>query len=273
MYRLRKLQFAFAEALFSAGRSGVNQHVRANGLDPARRVQVYRNNMFVSLGAALEAVYPVVRRLVGDHYFSFASKEYVRDHPSLCGDLHAYGDRFADFLAALPTASGLPYLPDVARLEWCYHQVFHTAPDVSLDLEGLQALPAVHWERLGFSLNPAGRLLASRYPILRIWQVNQEDYAGNQRVDLAEGAARVLVLGRDLDVRIYALSPGEFAWLQALAEGDDITGAYERACVTEPDLNLDACLKRHITRGTLVDWYLARLGESPRSQLASYFRR
>ncbi len=256
MYGLRKLQFAFVEALFSTGRSAVTQQVCANGLDPARRVQVYRNNLFVSLGAALEAVYPVVRRLVGDDFFSFASKGYVHNHPSLCGDLHVYGDRFANFLAALPAASGLPYLPDVARLEWCYHYVFHAAPAAHLDLEGLQALRAMHWKRLGFRLNPAGRLLASRYPVLRIWEVNQEHYESDQRVDLTEGAVRVLVLRRGLEIGMYRLSPGEFALLQALSEGHDITGAYEKAHVVEPDFDLKGCLGRHLRRGTLVDWYL-----------------
>jgi hypothetical protein len=263
MHGLRSLQLAFAETVYSLVNVRVASRIRPNGLDSARRVQVYRNNTVAGLTSALKAVYPVVQRLVGANYFRFAAEEYIRDHPSLSGNLHHFGDRFGDFLAALPSAAGSPYLPDVARLEWAYHEAFHAASGVRLDLEGLQGLPATHWERLGFSLHPASRLIASKYPVLRIWQVNQDDYAGDQRVDLVEGGVRVQVLRRNLEITMYELGPGEFAWLIALAAGCDITRAYEQACEGELDFDLNACLQRHVMRGTLVDWYLADTNSQP----------
>jgi hypothetical protein len=256
MHGLRRLQFAFAEAVFKPSNARVAQRIRANGLDPVRRAQLYHNNMFVGLTGALEAVYPVVQRLVGDQFFHFAAKEYIQDRPSQSGNLHGFGDRFADFLAVLPSAAGLPYLADVARLEWAYHEVFHAAIGPRLDVEGLQGLSASSWERLGFELHPASRLIESDYPVLQIWQVNRDDYTGDQRVDLARDGERLMVLRRDLEIAMYRLSPGEFAWLRALINKQDISRAYEQACLAEPEFDLDTCLKRHVARGTLVDWYL-----------------
>ncbi len=105
MHGLRRLQLAFAEAVFRPERAKLGRRVRANGLDPARRAQVYHNNMFVGLTNALQAVYPVVSRLGGADFLRFAAEEYVRDHPSHSGNLHGFGDRFAHFLAALPAAA------------------------------------------------------------------------------------------------------------------------------------------------------------------------
>jgi len=256
MYGLRRLQLAFAEAVFSRADARVAARIRANRLDPTRRVKVYRNNTFAGLTSALEAVYPTVQRLVGADYFRFAAEEYIRNHPSLSGNLHYFGDRFGEFLATLPSAAGLPYLPDVARLEWAYHEVFHAASGARLNLEELQSVPAANWGRLSFSLHPASRLIASSYPVLRIWQVNQDNYEGDQRVDLGEGGVRVLVLRHDLEIAMYSLGFGEFAWLTALATGYDITRAYEQACLVQPDFDLNTCLQCHVMRGTLVDWHL-----------------
>jgi hypothetical protein len=263
MHGLRSLQLAFAEAVYSPVNVRVASRIRPNGLDSARRVQVYRNNTVAGLTSALEAVYPVVQRLVGADYFRFATEEYIRDYPSLSGNLHHFGDHFGEFLATLPSAAGLPYLPDIARLEWAYHEVFHAAPSAPLNVEALQGISATNWERLGFNLHPASRLVTSGYPVLRIWQVNQNDYKGDQRVDLDEGGVRVQVLRRNLEIAMHELGPGEFTWLIALAAGRDITRAYEQACEGELDFDLNACLQRHVMRGTLVDWYLADTNSQP----------
>ena len=74
------------------------------------------------------ATYRVVRELVGAPFFDAAVDAFVRAHPSTGGDLNVYGGEFADFLAAYPHARDLPYLPDVARLEWALDEA-HRAAD------------------------------------------------------------------------------------------------------------------------------------------------
>ena len=55
--------------------------VRADGIDFAGRLQVYRNNTFSSLTAALKDSFPVVCQLVDERFFGYAAQEYIRDHP------------------------------------------------------------------------------------------------------------------------------------------------------------------------------------------------
>jgi len=47
---------------------------------------------------------------------------YVLAVPSVSGDLEDYGSRFPAYLAGVERAHGLPYLVDVARLEWALLQ-------------------------------------------------------------------------------------------------------------------------------------------------------
>lgn len=328
MPSLHELQIGFAQAVLGRDETGFDEHVLANGLTGARRIQVYRNNTFASLTEALAAIHPVVQRLVGEGFFRYAAHEYIRRYPSTSGNLHDFGGDFADFLAEFPAAAALPYLADAARLEWAWHQVFHEAnpppqptqpprgargsyarrsppthvgeganvpfphptPGPSphsektgdwggerlsfgniglspvhggeagegasggrgrdggppLDLAALAAISPEHYGELQFSLHPASRPIASPYPVLRIWEVNQEGYAGEDTVDLAEGGVQLLVIRRGIEVLLEPLEPGEFALLQALAQGLPFASACGAALAAQSDIDLPVCLQGHV---------------------------
>ncbi len=142
MPRLRELQLGFAAALLDGAGDDFARHVRAVGLTGARRLQVYRNNTVLNLTGALAAVYPVTRRLVGEGFFQYTAACYIARHPSRSGDLHEFGEHFPLFLQSFAPVAALTYLPDVARLEWAYHQVFHAASHPPLDLAALARVPA-----------------------------------------------------------------------------------------------------------------------------------
>ena len=253
MRSLHDLQVAFTEALLNPESDRCGDGIRANGLSGSRRLQVYRNNVFANLTDALRAVYPVIHRLGGEDFFRLTAREYIHDHPSTSGNLHEFGDRFAEFMQSFPGAAGLLYLPDVARLEWAYHLVFHAAEEGPLDPACLAAIPRERWCNLKFKLNPASCLLVSEYPILRIWQVNQTSHAGDRCVDLHEGGVRVLVIRRQLEVELRPLALGEYTLLQALANGQDLSRALATALDSEVGFDLSSTLQRHAAIGTLSE--------------------
>ena len=257
MARLRELQAEFARTVLDGVQTEFDRYILASGLSGERRLQVYRNNVLLSLTEALTAVYPVTQRLVGEGFFRYAAGRYIPQHPSTSGNLHDFGGRFPDFLATFEPAAELAYLPDVARLEWAYHSVFHAADHLPLDLAALAAIPAERHGELKFTLHPATRLLASPFPILRIWQVNQEDFAGDLTVDLAAGGVGLLIVRRqNLEIELQSLPVGEFTLLQALAEPQDFATACERALAAQADLDLPALFSRCVQQGILVDFSL-----------------
>ena len=254
MPSLHELQQRFVREVFREDGDGASALIRPNGLPGPRRLQVYRNNMFTSLSAALRAVYPVVERLVGEQFFPYAASEYIRHHPSASGDLHDFGADFASFLNTFEPTAQLIYLPDVAALEWAYHRVFHAAGHSPLDLARLQQVPEQRYGEIKFKPHPASWLLASVYPVLHIWQVNQDDYKGEQTVDLAAGGHKLLVIRRDLDIEIHQLEEGEYALLQALADDHDFASACSQALAVQPDYDVAAGFRQHVVHGTLVDF-------------------
>jgi hypothetical protein len=248
---LRELQQTFAAAVYEDA-PAVLAHVRDGMFPAARHLQVYRHNIFTNLTDALAAVYPVVRRLVGAGFFEYAADSYIRQHPPRSGNLHDFGAAFPDFLASFAPAQSLAYLPDVAQLEWVRQEAYHAPDAAALALNELAAVAPEHYAGLVFRLHPSVRLLASAYPILRIWQVNQPDFDSDPMVNLDEGAQRLLVVRRGLNVEIEALGAGEYALLHSCAETKTLAQARAAALDADPAFDLTHTLHRHVAAATLV---------------------
>ncbi|HWQ39871.1 MAG TPA: DNA-binding domain-containing protein [Burkholderiales bacterium] len=250
-HSLPELQAGFLGRLFSA-----DEAPEPIVAQDAGRFSIYRATVFANLGEALRAVYPVVERLTGERFFAQAARHFVRDYPSASGDLHRYGAEFPLFLASFQPAASLPYLADVARLEWLWHEAFHAADHQPLDRSRLAAIPAAQWPQLRLGFQPAARLLRSRYPVHRIWQVNQPDYRGDDTVSLDEGEARLLVFRAGYDVVILALCAGEYALVDTAMRGAQLARAVEEALAVDSTLDVNGCLRRLVEREVVVDVFI-----------------
>ena len=69
------------------------------GAPDARRFAVYRNNVAVGLIGALEARYPVSRRIAGDELFRAMARAFVHRHKPRSPVMIAYGEEFPEFVA------------------------------------------------------------------------------------------------------------------------------------------------------------------------------
>jgi hypothetical protein len=259
MATLRDLQIDMLDALFERSDAPAS-HVLARGLAPVRRLGIYRNNMFDSLTTALAAVYPTVAALVGDGFFRFAAHEYIAAHPSRSGNLHDFGGELPGFLERFEPARSLPYLADCARLDWAWHTAFHTCSarggDVGVTLVRLARMPDE--ERLAVHLGwqPAARLVASAFPILRIWQMNQApmpDTESAPSIDLDMGGEDVLVIQRAGEVLLERLAPAEHALLEAMSREARLGEAVEAALAVDAEFDVAAALAHHLSLATLID--------------------
>ena len=174
----------------------------------ARRLAIYRANAIVNATNALRAHYPVIERVVGAEFFAGLARAYCARQPSLCGDLGAYGDALAEFVASDARTQTLPYLPDLARLEWAVH-LAEIAADAAP--ERVPREPAVLWA-------PGTQVLASAHPIADLWLAHQDD-AGFEPGAIAWRAQGALVYRDGWTVRVAALDAQEAqALIDALAK-------------------------------------------------------
>ncbi len=252
MKTLYKLQQAFAADLWGDDLHHMQGLILDDQLPAARRFNVYRNNFRISLTDGLAAIYPVVEQLVGPEFFGFMADRYIRSHPSRSGNLHNHGLALADFLSRFQAASKLPYLPDVARLEWAYHEVFHAEAPKPFEPEALEKVAVESYPKLRFDLGPACRLVCSTYPIFRIWYVNQASYVGDKKINLDVGPEAVLLVRPKLEIELRRVDPAESALLKALDSGNDLGEAVEASLKFSADFDLQSVLARYLSSGVLI---------------------
>lgn len=248
---LHELQREFAAAMFET-RAGVVARVRPGRFPAEQHLQIYRHNIVTTLTVALGAVYPVVEKLVDSRFFGYAAHEYLRDHRPLSANLHDFGGEFADFLAGFPPVTTLPYLPDVAHLEWARHRAVHAAEASIFDPAALAAVAVEDQAQLRFGLHPSAQLVSSNYPIVRIFEASKDGFDGNPAVDLNAGGVQALVIRRGLKIGIEPLAAGTAALLAAFIRNRPLVEALELALVAQPDFDLNTVLAEHVQRGTIV---------------------
>lgn len=254
MNRLHETQRDFARFAFSKSRR-VPAGIVVNGLAAERRMAIYRNNTLAGLTEALRDVYPVVNRLVGNAFFKRLALAYLDDRPPTSACLLEYGSQFAELIAGFTDAGSLAYLPDIARLEWFFHEAYHAENGSTLALPDLARVDPADYARLAFKLHPSARFMASPYPLDSIWRANQPDYAGDELIDLRQGGCKLLLFRADTEVCMIRLSEADYGCLSALAAGDSLLHAVETTLAEQPDFSLEALLRDGVSSGWLSDYY------------------
>ncbi|MDE3177447.1 MAG: putative DNA-binding domain-containing protein [Pseudomonadota bacterium] len=194
------------------------------GSDP-RGFAVYRNNVAVGLIKALEARYPVVRRLVGDDYFRAAARAFIARNMPQSAVLIAYGAALPQFLRAFPPAAEMPYLPDVAALENAWVEAYHAAEAAPLTLAALAEIAPERLERLRFRFHPAARWLRLATPAASIWAAHQGE--GEPEPPAHWRPEDALITRPDADVRVRVLPEGGYDLIAALQAGATLGEAAE----------------------------------------------
>lgn len=248
---LLAFQGAFAAALLDAEPRIPAAISNARGVDAARRFGIYRNNVNASLSAALAARFPVVERLVGEDFFRATALLFVERHPPRSPVLSTYGGRFPDFLDRFEPVAALPYLSDVARLEWARAVAYHAADDRAIDIARLSAFPVDRLPDVRMTFHSSARVVVSDYPIVSIWRTNtHDDVVREIGPDLAAEAA--LVSRPALDVLVTPLPRGAARLIAHLAEGHPLGAAAQDATEDDPEMNISNALALLFGAGAII---------------------
>jgi len=247
MPELLAFETDFAAALRERGRTPAMQRwLAGSGELVESRMAIYRANMVAAADKALASAYPVIRQVVGEDFFHGLAREYQRHTPSVSGDLTGFGAGFDVFLAAFEHTASLPYLPDLARLEWAVHRAYGAADAPHWDPSSLAAVDGEQQAAIRFAWAPGTAVVCSTYPIVRIWTIHQPGYDGEFSVawDLAETA---LVSRDGFVVTVADCSPAEAAFVAASLAGAPLAAAADAALAALAHFDLEALLGRALS--------------------------
>ena len=229
----------------------------------SRGLAAYRANAHANAKRALVATYPVLSQLIGEENFAFLARDFWQMHPPTLGDLAQWGELLAAFVALAPQLADLPFLPDVARIEWALHVCAGAADDLQ-NTASFADLAEGDPSALWFSLAPGACALASAYPAAAITLAHK----GQGRLDAAfdllkQGVAQTALVWRQgYAPRLRPLDENEVAFTQALLAGRALANALDGA---HADFDFSQWLAANVQNGLLLG-VAAKPPASPSSQ-------
>lgn len=221
------------------------------GPSSEKRFAVYRNNAIVNTRTHLAAVFPVVEALIGVDAFNEIARRFIVSHPPKSPVLLEYGVGFDDFLRAEDAFRRVPYLGDVAALEWARYQAYHAADAVPIEVSVLSEIDPTALGDVTLTLHPSLCVLRSAWPITSIWYAHQQADPSAALKDIVFEPQSALIVRPDMEVQLRTLSADAAAMLAAFQRGETLNSAFEAAADEGSD-DLSACLGGAFTSGAVV---------------------
>lgn len=215
----------YAARIEAFAASLVDDSIEPLGITTATRMRlsVYRNNVRLNRIAALADAFGNVVRLVGDDYFRALAHAYVDRIPARSANLHEDGAALPDFIRDFEPAADLPYLSDVADLDWRLHRAYFAADAEAVDRSTLAALGPERFAAASIRLAPSVELArSSRWPIADILRM----HAGGAPAHLDSGGQAVLIWREAFAVRSQPLGAAEAEAVAALMAGTCVATAF-----------------------------------------------
>jgi hypothetical protein len=206
---------------------------------------VHARNVRNSVVTALEQSFPIVARLVGPSFFDQAACQFAAGHPPTLGWMSAYGATFPDFLDGYDAAASVPYLADIARIEWARVKATFADEAPGLELDALAHLSPPQLMERRIALHPSATLINSGYPIYLVWIWHQNPTSDEliASTDFKRGGDDVLVTRTsDGQAAVIRLPPADAAFVASLSSGQPLGSAWALALDVDHHFDLAAAL-------------------------------
>ncbi|NKD76220.1 DUF2063 domain-containing protein [Haematospirillum sp. H1815] len=209
-------------------------------------LSVHRNTILFGQLDAMAAVFPAVRRLVGADCFQGLVRAFFRAHPVHVPCLVDAGEGFPAFLGGQESLSAMPWLVDVAALEWECHRVSRHAESPNLDPASLSGLNPAFIDDLVFVPRAASCLFSSLWPVNTIRLANMVPCADQDvaTVSLGDGPEFLLLVRPGSKVLVEHIGQPGSVFLQRCFSGERFGQAASGTLALHPDFDLQAFLIR-----------------------------
>ncbi len=248
-------QEAFSRALLEPGLAvpeELKQLRNATSTQTAtKRFDVYRNNVVTTLVDALRESFPTVRALVGDEFFAAVCRSYLDVELPSTPVLFQYGYGFGAFLDGFPPVRDrVPYLGDVARLEYARLQAYHSQDAEPLGIDTLSQIDPALVARVRLVPHPSLAIVKSDFPVVSLYGATNGLLDADQ-VDMTVGET-ALVIRPALVVNTALLPEDGVSFLEALIKGNSLAQAAELATQTYEMFDLSMHLSSLFQEGAFI---------------------
>jgi hypothetical protein len=249
-----------SEAISAEARDRLTGNAR---LSPVEQLEIYREQFWLRHTASLVEDFPGVGGILGQAEWEKLVESYLVAQSPRAWTLRELGRHFPDHVASQRDLPHHALCRDMARLEWCFIELFDAADRPPLDFARIASLPPDTLETGQIVLSPALALLEVGYPVadLRLELMAARASSRVEPVAIPEPQPQCLVLYRGGDLRLYhrPVGPEALALLAALQRGLSLVAACEHALEQAPahaerlQRNVGTWFQQWAKRGWIVD--------------------
>ncbi len=254
---LRELQTCFMKGIYNKHDTDnacgfIND---TNSQTAEQILSIYRGSVYGGLKKALAETYPTTKNLVGDDFFNAMLGQYITRYPCQVQDLNDYGEELADFIADLKQARSVPYLADIARLEWFYNITLNSAVQEN-NLANLNRLSTEQQVQINFQLSNGAALISSVYPIDAIWNMQQDNDDINSELETNESNVFLIIWKNNSDVEINRLTEEQFYFLELINNELSFSDVCNALSECYPNMDINILLGDSINNGWVRSYLL-----------------
>lgn len=227
MLSLKEIQNAMASSILTKKNDDrLLTAIEGGNLTAVDRLQVHQNNFRYTLSSSLMGIFPVIKAFVGADWLEAALKKFVVAHPPVSACLVEYGKFFSDFLMDFEPAQEMPYLTDIASLEWAIHKCQNGIDEESFVFDETDKKDMVQLDNLDLKIIAAHAIVNSSFPLIDLWQLGM-GFEPEEEIDLNRGGG-IIFLGKiNGEVKLFPISNEEKNFFSALAQGQTLRNSVE----------------------------------------------
>jgi hypothetical protein len=257
MSRLAQLQRAL-QARVVDGDTAIADAIDASAEIPAAtRLEVYSDAYRLRLIEALQANYPLLAQVIGDHPFARLAQLYLAVHPSRHYSIRWFGHRLADFLREHADYHKQPWLPELATWEWAVATAFDAADATFLTVEQLSAVAPGAWPEMRLTFHPSLQRVALTTNVLDITKAAADNLS--LPCPATQPRTEWLIWRQDLTVQYRLLDANEAAAIDAAVAGRTFGELCELLAVRDAEEDQVPLIAASLLKQWITDQCVSRL--------------
>ena len=121
-----------------------------------------------------------------------------------------------EFIKSFEPAQSLPFLSDVAKLEWLWTKSYNAADAQSIDISSLSEINPETLMEAVFDFHPSTQLFQSEFPVMSIWSAHHQENKQELLEAISNNSEMGFLIRPNLNVEIILLQPQIFAFYKIL---------------------------------------------------------
>lgn len=226
-----------------------------NGTPGLERIAVYADGYKARIEEALSESHEAIAHVLGHSKFHFLAEEYAEQYPSRHYNLSSTGKYFSEFIGRHSISKELPFLSDLAQLEWLIHQAFHAYDKPAFEASQFAGMSPEDWGLAKLIFQPSVGLIVSKWPILDVWKARKTPVE-KINIDFVNRPQKILIARSFAQVTCNLLDDRQFFLVNQLLQGKKLGDACEELtdfCGDNEDAPIQTWFTQWIQAGLITD--------------------